>query len=88
MSLQNDLELAQATLLFTLSLLLGGSQEGIMYAQYQRNMIITMCRPLFVPTLLFGKSCMLSKATISAADWSRWINDESWKRIAYYTWGM
>lgn len=84
--MQNDLELAQATLLFNIALLFGGSREGMMHLQYQRNVMVTMCRPLLVPGILFAKSWMLSNASAPNEDWSRWVATESWKRLIYFTW--
>lgn len=84
--MQNDLELAQTTLLFNISLLFGGSREGMMHLQYQRNVLVTMCRPLLVPGILFAKSWMLSNASVPNEDWSRWVVTESWKRVVYFTW--
>ncbi|KAJ5667408.1 hypothetical protein N7507_003272 [Penicillium longicatenatum] len=86
LSMQNDLELAQATLLFNFALLFGGTREGMMHLQYQRHVLITMCRPLLVPGILFAKSWILSNASIPNADWSRWVATESWKRVIYFTW--
>ncbi|KAF9885222.1 hypothetical protein FE257_000582 [Aspergillus nanangensis] len=86
LSLQNNLGLAQATLLFNLALLFGGTREGIMHLQYQRNVLVTMCRPLLVPNVLFAKSYMLSAASVLITDWTRWIALESWKRVVYFTW--
>ncbi|KAJ5533543.1 hypothetical protein N7494_010095 [Penicillium frequentans] len=88
LTMQNDLELAQTTLLFNISLLFGGSREGLMHLQYQRNVLVTMCRPLLVPGILFAKSWMLSNASIPNEDWSRWVVTESWKRVVYFTWEL
>ncbi|KAJ9255177.1 transcriptional regulator family: Fungal Specific TF [Paecilomyces variotii] len=85
-SLQNNLELAQATLLFNLALLMGGTREGIMHVQYQRSVLVTMCRPLLIPGVLFEQSHILSTTSMLTEDWSRWIVTESWKRLAYFTW--
>lgn len=84
--MQNDLELAQTTLLFNISLLFGGSREGMMHLQYQRNVLVTIFRPLLVPGILFAKSWMLSNASVPNEDWSRWVATESWKRVIYFTW--
>ncbi|OGM44706.1 hypothetical protein ABOM_007376 [Aspergillus bombycis] len=85
-SLQNNLELAQATLLFNFALLFGGTREGIMHLQYQRNLLVTMCRPFLVPCVLFAKNDMLSSASVPTTDWHQWITIESWKRVVYFTW--
>ncbi|PWY72801.1 hypothetical protein BO83DRAFT_378746 [Aspergillus eucalypticola CBS 122712] len=87
-AMQNDLELAQTTLLFHFTLLFGGTREGMMHLQYQRNVLVTMCRPLLVPGILFAKSWVLSNASVSGEDWSQWIIKESWKRLVYFTWLM
>jgi hypothetical protein len=86
LSLQNDLALAQTLVLFNFALLSRGTREGIMHVQYQRNILVTMCRPLLTPGLLFKRNMIPSGANISLADWSRWIVVESWKRVAYFTW--
>ncbi|KAJ5628764.1 hypothetical protein N7490_010992 [Penicillium lividum] len=86
LTMQNDLELAQATLLFHFALLFGGNREGMMHLQYQRNVLVTMCRPLLVPGILFAKCWIASNATVLTEDWSRWVATESWKRIIYFTW--
>lgn len=84
--MQNDLELAQATLLFNMSLLFGGSREGLMHLQYQRNVLVTMCRPLLVPGILFAESWMVSNVKVPYEGWGRWVATESWKRLIYFTW--
>ncbi|KAJ6016351.1 hypothetical protein N7540_010942 [Penicillium herquei] len=86
LSLQNNLELTQATLLFNFALLFGGTRDNLMHLQYQRNLIVTMCRPLLVPGILFAKSGLLSDTNMQIADWSGWINTESWKRLVYFAW--
>lgn len=86
MSLQNNLELAQATLLFNFALLFSGTRDGLMHLQYQRNLLVTMCRPLLVPGVLFAKSSMLSSPTEPIDDWTQWIATESWKRLVFFTW--
>jgi hypothetical protein len=57
-----------------------------MHFQYQRNMLVTMCRPLLMPNILFAKSCMSSAFSLRAGDWALWIATESWQRIVYFTW--
>ncbi|KAJ5751953.1 hypothetical protein N7520_008870 [Penicillium odoratum] len=84
--MQNDLELTQATLLFHFALLFGGNREGMMHLQYQRNVLVTMCRPLLVPGILFAKCWIASNATVLTEDWGRWVATESWKRVVYFTW--
>ncbi|PYH40381.1 Zn(II)2Cys6 transcription factor domain-containing protein, partial [Aspergillus saccharolyticus JOP 1030-1] len=85
-SLQNNLELAQATLLFNFSLLFSGTRENLMHLQYQRNLLVTMCRPLLIPSVLFAKSSMLSNGSVATGIWTQWIATESWKRLVYFTW--
>ncbi|KAJ5809236.1 uncharacterized protein N7503_001454 [Penicillium pulvis] len=86
LTMQNNLELAQTTLLFNIALLFGGSREGMMHLQYQRNVLVTMCRPLLVPGILFAKSWILSNTSVPNVDWSRWVATEAWKRVIYFTW--
>ncbi|OQE08066.1 hypothetical protein PENVUL_c011G10301 [Penicillium vulpinum] len=86
LSLQRNLELSQATLLFNFALLFGGTREGLMHLQYQRNLLVTMCRPLLVPGALFAKCGLLANASVPTRDWTRWIMMESWKRLVYFTW--
>lgn len=57
-----------------------------MHLQYQRNLLVTMCRPLIIPSVLFAKSSMLSNASVATGNWTQWIATESWKRLVYFTW--
>ncbi|KAJ5390545.1 uncharacterized protein N7496_001613 [Penicillium cataractarum] len=86
LSLQNNLELAQATLLFNFALLFGGTRHNAMHLQYQRNLLVTMCRPLLVPGILFAKSAILSDQHMPIGDWAAWIATESCKRLVYFAW--
>ncbi|OJJ08764.1 hypothetical protein ASPVEDRAFT_66629 [Aspergillus versicolor CBS 583.65] len=85
-SLQNDLALAQTMVLLDMCLILGGTREGIMYVQYQRNILVTMCRPLLGPSLLFKGEAIPTSGDLSVRDWARWALVESWKRVVYFAW--
>ncbi|KAL2832309.1 hypothetical protein BJY01DRAFT_260258 [Aspergillus pseudoustus] len=85
--LQNDLAMAQTMVLLNFSQLLRGTRQAIMQVQYQRNILVTMCRPLLSPGLLFEwRESFASDVGVSLRDWPRWIAIEAWKRVVYFTW--
>lgn len=72
--------------LLDMCLILRGTREGIMYVQYQRNVLVTMCRPLLGPSLLFKGETIPTSGDLSVRDWARWALVESWKRVLYFAW--
>ncbi|KAI9041369.1 Zn(II)2Cys6 transcription factor [Aspergillus affinis] len=84
--LRNDeVYVAQAVLLHNLSLF-DGSKNTVCTMQYQRNILITSCRPFLVGHA--SPFTRLSSINLkeNGESWSQWILSESWKRTIYYTW--
>lgn len=84
--LRNDeVHIAQAVLLHHLSLF-DGSQDTVCTMQYQRNILITLCRPFLVG----HASPLTSLPSVDLKDtsesWSNWVLSESWKRAIYFSW--
>ncbi|KAH8426504.1 fungal specific transcription factor domain-containing protein [Aspergillus melleus] len=84
--LRNDeVHIAQAVLLHNLSLF-DGSKDTVCTMQYQRNILITLCRPFLVGHA--SPFTRLSSINLkeSGENWSQWTLSESWKRTIYFTW--
>lgn len=85
-SFEDDIHLAQATLLFVFAMTFIGKREAMIQAQYLRNLLITMCRPFLAASVLF-QGVRGKRADIGDNSWSDWVKTESWTRVVYFTWG-
>ncbi|KAL9562743.1 hypothetical protein ACKAV7_013095 [Fusarium commune] len=80
-----DLRFTQAVLLLHNCLLFSGSKQGVLELQYQRNLLITLLRPMIAG----HGSIFRSPQPPSEGDttqWRTWIMRESWGRLVYYAW--
>ncbi|KAK1144854.1 hypothetical protein N8T08_004867 [Aspergillus melleus] len=84
--LRNDeVHIAQAVLLHNLSLF-DGSKDTVCTMQYQRIILITLCRPFLVGHASPFTRLSSMNLKEKGASWSQWTLSESWKRTIYFTW--
>ncbi|KAE8325362.1 fungal-specific transcription factor domain-containing protein [Aspergillus sergii] len=84
--LDGDLPLAQGIFLLNLCQMFHGTREEFLKLQYQRNMLITLCRLHMAQTSsIFNAKPGLDDDS-SRDTWKAWIREESWRRLVYSTW--
>ncbi|KAF9889807.1 hypothetical protein FE257_006897 [Aspergillus nanangensis] len=81
-----EVYVAQSVLLYNIYLLFHGTKETLYELQYQRNIIITLCRPFLVGHgSAFNHSSPPDLST-EENEWSSWVETESWRRTIYFAW--
>src|SRR4051812_34818977 len=85
LSICADISFLQAILLLQFSMLFSGTKQGVLNLQYQRNLLITLLRPITSHHgSIFWRCEPISD--MGDAQWHRWIKRESWIRLLYFTW--
>ncbi|RAQ63403.1 hypothetical protein COH20_007161 [Aspergillus flavus] len=84
--LDGDLLLAQGIFLLNLCQMFHGTREEFSKPQYQRNMLITLCRLHMAQTSsIFNAKSGLDDDSCRDT-WKAWVKQESWRRLVYSTW--
>jgi hypothetical protein len=81
-----DLPLAQGIFLFNLCQLFHGTRAEFLKLQYQRNILITLCRLHMAQASSMFNMEVSPDAEGHHDAWQVWIREESWRRLTYATW--
>ncbi|KAL3480491.1 fungal-specific transcription factor domain-containing protein [Aspergillus californicus] len=81
-----DLALAQGIFLFNLGQLFHGTKGEFLKLQYQRNILITLCRRHMAQASSMFNAENAADGQGSKDTWKAWVREESWRRLAYSTW--
>ncbi|KAL2837588.1 fungal-specific transcription factor domain-containing protein [Aspergillus pseudodeflectus] len=81
-----DLPLAQGIFLFNLCQLFHGARGEFLKLQYQRNILITLCRLHMAQASSMFNMEVSPDAEGHHDAWQVWIREESWRRLTYATW--
>ncbi|KAG7133556.1 hypothetical protein HYQ45_008269 [Verticillium longisporum] len=81
-----DLAFGQAVLLSQLLLQCSGSLASSLRSQYQKGILTAICRSVVSKNgSLFRTGKAVSRPWRRAEDWPKWIEQESWTRLAFFS---
>ncbi|KAH6723076.1 hypothetical protein BKA61DRAFT_565730 [Leptodontidium sp. MPI-SDFR-AT-0119] len=82
----SDISFPQSVLLHNFCMMFKGTKDGYTRFGYQRNLLITLCRPFIARHKSGSHISGDNPEKRHGGDWGAWIECESQRRLVYFTW--